>query len=113
MAHHWSEVVARKHLERQGYALVSENYSVRGGEVDLIVKDGDTLVFVEVKQRRSSRYGSAGEAITEAKIKRLRRAALLYLSRAYGHDDVPLRFDAVLVSGTETRHEITHLQGAF
>ncbi|MDQ3398663.1 MAG: YraN family protein, partial [Deinococcota bacterium] len=76
--------MAKSYLEGCGYTIVAQNYRLRGGELDLVAQAGETLVFVEVKQRKSDRYGSAAEAIGPAKVARLRRAALFYLIKHYG-----------------------------
>jgi len=110
---HWSETLAKRYLEAKGYTLLAENYTVRGGELDLIMQDGETIVFVEVKQRRTDHYGSAAAAISAAKLKRLQATALHYLVEVYKRDDLPLRFDAVLLSGTQAQHKLEHLENIF
>lgn len=107
---HWSEEVAKRYLEARGYRVLAQNYHVRGAELDLVARHGDLLIFVEVRQRGSDRYGSAAESIGAAKQARLRRAALSYLMTHYGRDDVPLRFDAVLLSGKESDYTLEHLE---
>jgi len=110
---HWAEGVARRYLEGLGYRVLAQNYRVRGAELDLVVEDEGVLVVVEVKQRRTDRYGAPAEMITASKVARLRRATLVYMSETYGRDDLPLRFDALLVSGSRERHRLEHLKGAF
>ncbi len=107
---HWSEAVARDHLKRRGWRLLDENAVVRGGELDLVMRDGPVTIAVEVRQRATSRYGSAADSLRPAKLRRLRRALRLWAVRRYGRDDVPLRIDAILVHGTEGRHRIEHLE---
>jgi putative endonuclease len=90
-----AEQLALRFLTDAGMQLKSRNYSCRMGEIDLILLDGDTLVFVEVRQRRNSAYGSAGESITSRKQGKLVAAAGHYLAR---QRKLPrCRFDAVLV----------------
>lgn len=108
---HWAEGVARAYLEARGYAILAENYTVRGAEIDLIVKQGDLTVVVEVRQRRGSRFGTPAETLTPAKLVRLQQAALHFISERYGRDDLPLRFDAVLVSGDARDYTVAHLEG--
>lgn len=92
-----AEQLALRHLTGAGLRLLSRNYTCRLGEIDLILQDGDTLVFVEVRQRRSVTFGSAGESITVRKQGRLVAAARHYLAR---QRTLPVcRFDAVLVDG--------------
>ncbi len=108
---HWSEAVARHYLLAKGYLLLGENYTTRRGEIDLIVQAGSTVVFVEVRQRRQLRFGTPAESIDARKRARLRLTALHFLVRRYGSDDLPVRFDAVMVTGTRHRHRIEHLEG--
>ena len=106
-----SEAVARHYLLAKGYLLLGENYTTRRGEIDLIVQAGSTVVFVEVRQRRQLRFGTPAESIDARKRARLRLTALHFLVRRYGSDDLPVRFDAVMVTGTRHRHRIEHLEG--
>lgn len=108
-ARHWAEGVARRHLEGLGWRILEANFAARGGEIDLVAMDGGTVVFVEVRQRRSDRYGHPAETIDRRKLGRLERTARLFLSQRFGAD-VPARFDAVLVLGDERRHRLTHLR---
>ena len=92
-----AEELALRYLTGQGLRLRSRNYACRLGEIDLILDDGQTVVFVEVRQRRSARFGSAVESITARKQGRLIAAARHYLAR---ERTLPAcRFDAVLVDG--------------
>lgn len=113
MPRHWSETVATNHLLKQGFKLLAENYTVRGGEIDLIMQCGEAVVFVEVRQRKSARYGSAAASISPQKIARLRRTALHYLVTAFERDDLPVRFDAILVKGTQESFRLEHLENIF
>lgn len=108
---HWAEEAAKHYLLAQGYRVLAENYTVRGAEIDLIVQQGDLIVIVEVKQRRSERFGSPAEAISKKKLLRLQGAALHYIATEFGRDDLTLRFDALLFLGTETEYKLTHLRG--
>jgi putative endonuclease len=110
---HWAEGIARQYLEKQGCQVLAENYHLRDAEVDLIIEDGNVLVFVEVKQRSSERYGTPAEAIDNHKILRLQRAALQYMSQEHGRDDLPLRFDAVLIMGNRRNYQLEHLKAIF
>lgn len=110
---HWAEAVAKTYLEAQGYLVVAENYTVPGAEIDIIAERGDLTVVVEVKQRRQNRYGTPAEAITPRKQARLQEAALHYLAARHGRDDLPLRFDALLLSGGVHDYRLEHLEGIF
>ncbi|HET7159884.1 MAG TPA: YraN family protein, partial [Burkholderiales bacterium] len=82
---------------------VARNYQCRFGEIDLVMRDGHTIVFVEVRARRSAAYGGAAASITVAKRKKIIAAARHYLS---GRSPLPAcRFDAVLIEGDPPRTE--------
>lgn len=90
------ERAAEEFLRRRGYVIVDRNFRCPLGEVDLIALDHGTVVFVEVKTRRSGAYGSPAESIGRHKRQRLRRAAEVYLGRKRLHDRAA-RFDVVEV----------------
>ena len=75
----YGEELACKYLQQNGYKILERNFRIRGGEIDIIAKDGDQIVFVEVKARYSHEYGLPVEAITPWKIKALLKSALFYL----------------------------------
>ena len=110
MSRNWSETVAKTYLLEQGYTLLAENYTIRGGEIDLVMQQGELIVFVEVRQRRSAYYGSAAASITPKKVQRLRKVALHYLVTTFERDDLPVRFDAVLLAGTKEKFDLEHLE---
>ena len=93
------EQVALRHLRRQGLQAVEENFRCKGGEIDLVMRDGDTLVFVEVRQRADRAHGGALASITPAKVRRLVRAAQFYLLRF--PVTPPCRFDVVAIDGEQ------------
>lgn len=93
------EQVARAWLERRGLRLVEANFRCKLGEIDLIMRDGPELVFVEVRQRAGRTHGGAAASITPAKLRRLVRAAEFYLLR-FPHTP-PCRFDVVAIDGDQ------------
>ena len=97
------EARALQYLQEKGMEPVARNVRCGGGEIDLIVRDGRYLVFVEVKQRASGRMGQGREAVDAKKRARISRAALAYLG-AQGSLDVPVRFDVVEIQQGEVRH---------
>ena len=111
------EDLALAHLERLGYALVARNHRTRHGELDLIVFDGTTLVFVEVKTRRASASGRGPwEALHERKRQQVRRMAAAFLLEAPGRpraDEV--RFDAIgiVIDARGRLVRLDHLEAAF
>lgn len=90
---------ARAWLERQGLVFEAANVTVKGGELDLVMRDADCLVFVEVRQRRSARFGSAVESIDARKRRRLIHAARHYLARQ--RPTPPARFDVLALQGRQ------------
>jgi len=104
-----AEDLACAHLERAGLKLVSRNYRCAQGEIDLIMDDRDTLVFVEVRYRRSNAFGTPAESVDRRKQARLRAAAGHYLLEHSA--DRACRFDVIAVSGHDAR--IEWLRAAF
>jgi putative endonuclease len=108
------ERLARRHLEGQGYAYVAANWRNTGGELDLVMRDGDVLVFVEVKTRRGERLGAAEEAVTSAQARRLLLAAQSFLATRPDLSELFWRIDLVAVtlapSGAVSR--LTHIANA-
>lgn len=93
-----AEALAETYLVRKGLAVLARNFRVRGGEVDLICRDGATLVFVEVRLRSSARYGGAAASITAAKRQRIVLAAQHFLA---GKPLPACRFDCVLLDALD------------
>lgn len=95
------EVRAAAFLRSQGFHILEQNYRWRGGEIDLVAREGDCLVFVEVKTRRSHQYGVPEESITSEKREQIARTARHYLARH--STDLDVRFDVVALSQGEAR----------
>lgn len=108
----WAEEAAARHLVRSGLAVLARNFRCRHGEIDLVMADGDELVFVEVRFRADEGYGAGFETVTAAKQRRLTTAARVYLSR-HGAEHRPCRFDVVSVTKRNYRPEIHWLRDAF
>jgi putative endonuclease len=89
---------------REGLTIIGRNFRTRFGEIDLIARDGRTLVFVEVRMRRSLRFGGALESITAAKRARMLAAANGYLAML-GHEPA-CRFDVIVMQGVDG-HDVT------
>ncbi len=94
-----AEALAAAFLERHGLRVEERNYRCRQGEIDLVCRDGPTLVFVEVRLRRGGGFGGAAESITSRKRHRVTLAAQHYLAKLGKLP--PCRFDAVLLSGMD------------
>ena len=106
------EALAAAHLQAQGYRILVRNYRTRLGEVDIIAQDRDTLVFVEVKVRRSPRFGTAKAAVTAAKRRRLSMVALQYL-KSVSQTSARARFDVVAVDQNGENPRLELVQNAF
>ena len=89
------ETVAEQCLKKQGYKILERNFYCRQGEIDLIARDGEVLVFVEVKYRKSLNQGEPMEAVNDRKQRRIARAASYYLWKKGISPDTPCRFDVV------------------
>lgn len=94
------EQKAAAYLKKQGYVILETNYRCRQGEIDLIAREGETLVFVEVKYRSRTGSGDPSEAVDGKKQSRISRCALYYLMKR-GVVDVPCRFDVICVTGKD------------
>lgn len=101
------EDAARKYLESKGMVLLMRRYHSPYGEIDLVMRDGDTLVMAEVKAREKATLEACSYSITPAKQKRLCMTALHYMAEY--PQDAPVRFDAVLI----TKAGILHIPNAF
>ena len=95
-----AEQLAQNYLQQQGLKLVAKNFRTPRGEIDLVMRDNAYLVFVEVRFRQRSDFGSAEESITQQKCQRLTAAALAYMQSQKLTDKLNARFDAVAISPT-------------
>jgi len=105
------ERLAVRHLRRQGYRIVERNFRAAGAEIDIIAAQGNTIVFVEVKARRTGTAGAAAEAVDTRKQARIRRAAGIYLARQ--PEGVEARFDVVAIDWDGGRPVLELLKDAF
>jgi putative endonuclease len=106
------ERIAAAYLSDLGFRVLDRNWRCREGELDLVARDGDTLVFCEVKTRRGTGFGHPVEAVTATKQRRLRRLALRWLD-AHDEHARDLRFDVIGVLVRSGRPAVvTHLRGA-
>lgn len=106
------ENLAVGELERLGYVILDRRYRTRHGEIDIIARDGRTTVFVEVKARTTAEFGTAAEAVTTQKQRRLWSMAVDYLAR-HRLLEQPCRFDVVAVDGRGPTAAITVYRSAF
>lgn len=105
------EMLASRYLLDKGYAVLHYNWRSGHKEIDLIAKERDTLVFVEVKSRTSELYGNAEDAVDDRKIRLLISAAESYITRF--KIDLKFRFDVITVIGNCEPYRIEHIEDAF
>jgi len=102
------ETIAAEYLNLIGYEIIERNLRIGRNEIDIVASDGDCLVFVEVKTRRSRRFGSPAEAVGREKLLGIRRAAGRYLNRQCGHREfTEFRIDVVAVEIDRPRDRMT------
>jgi putative endonuclease len=107
------EQLAELYLRKRGLSTVAHNYACRSGEIDLVMLHGSTVVFVEVRYRRSNEFGGAVESITQKKKQRLIRTAEHFLMQNDAFAESTCRFDVVAVHGTEPGYSISWIEDAF
>ncbi len=104
------EDAAVRYLKEKGYQIVERNYQNRCGEIDIIALDGEALVFLEIKFRKSARCGSPLEAVDSRKQERICRTAMGYFAQYGYYGDGACRFDVLGIDGTGL---VTHVRNAF
>ncbi len=100
---------ATRYLEKQGYEIIQRNFECRQGEIDIVAKDKDEYVFIEVKTRQNLHYGMPCEAVNEQKQKHIWKATRYYL---YSHklEDSFIRFDVIEVYKTKDKFYVHHIK---
>lgn len=106
------EALACRHLEGLGYRVVARNFRCRAGEIDVIARDGEVTVFVEVKDRQGRSHGEGHESVTFGKRQKVVRAARLYAA-SHGLSESPIRFDVISIERDPAGDRVRHDQGAF
>ena len=106
------EDLAAAAMKKQGYKILERNYVTPLGEIDLIARQGKTLVVVEVKTRKTTRFGSPREAVSVTKQQRLRRLADYYL-KVKRLSDTPVRFDVVAITLADNVPQVEIIPNAF
>jgi putative endonuclease len=107
-----SESTAVIHLKKHGYKIIEQNYRTLLGEIDIIAKEKNTIVFVEVKARKSARYGNPKCSITQKKKRKISMVALYFL-KVTNQSGKKARFDVVSISSGGTNPEIEIIKNAF
>lgn len=94
------ETKAKRYLLSRGLLFLDSNFLCKSGEIDLIFKEQDTIVFVEVKYRQCANFGSSSEMVSQNKLMRLKRAAMCYLvTRGFSEQTTACRFDLIAIQG--------------
>lgn len=109
----WGEKLAVEYLQNHGYVIIESNYRCRYGEIDIVAKEGPVWCFVEVKTRKSPRFGRGFESITTIKRMHITKTAVFFLNQRR-LDDAPARFDVVSIDFyTGTEYKIELIKNAF
>lgn len=103
------EKLTCRYLEKKGYNIVTTNYWCRYAEIDIVAKEADVLIFVEVKYRENAYYGESMRAVSQNKIRKISQCAAYYIFNEQIPLDTPMRFDVVAIDG----NGVTHLENAF
>lgn len=108
---HKGEDIAADYLKKKGYTVLHRNYNTPLGEADIVARDNNTIVFVEVKTRSSDAFGQPFEAVNHRKQEKLKKIALYYLK--HNKIELPVRFDVVSVVSKNGKAEVNHIVEAF
>jgi putative endonuclease len=108
-----AEERACRHLDRAGFTIVERNFRTRGGEIDIVARKGDVLVFVEVRSREVTDFGTPEESITPAKRRRIVATARQYLSKVPPSSWREARFDVIVIEGSGDAAVLRHYPAAF
>ncbi len=112
LGNYW-EGVALKFLKQNKLQTITRNFHCKLGEIDLIMSDKDTLVFIEVKYRKNDDWVSAAEAVTKEKQKKIRRSAQLFILKNKKYNNWNCRFDVVSIEGNKSDPKIDWIIHAF
>lgn len=104
-----NEYLALKYLTNKGYKIIKRNYRCKLGEIDLIAKKDDRIIFIEVKYRSNNRYGNSIEAVNNRKQQVIRNVAKYYLLTNYHSLEIPISFDVIGID----KNNITHIENGF
>lgn len=105
------EELATAFLRQKGYTILAKNYKTRFGEIDIIAKDSDVFVFIEVKTRADTTFGYPFEAVNLRKREKIRKVALFFMKKL--NKEVPARFDVLSISMKDGMQQIAHIKDAF
>ncbi len=108
-----AEMLASRFLQQQGLTLLEKNFMCKCGEIDLIMQDKEQLVFVEVRYRKNTHFGTPAESVTWQKQQKILKTAALYLQKHKKYRHVPARFDIVAITGMLAKPQIDWITNAF
>ena len=106
----WGEELALKYLEKIGYKILDQKWQTREGEIDLIALDQGTFVFIEVKTRRSNRFGYPAEAISKNKQSKIIKCIESYLVKNHLAQNIQIRLDVILIKLDKNKAQLQHLK---
>ena len=109
----WAEHLAEDYLAKHGLKLIQRNYTCRMGEIDLIMREHDTIIFVEVRYRKNDQYGGGLESIDFRKQKKVKITAMHYLQNNDRNQEHSCRFDAMIITGISSEPSINWIKNAF
>ena len=98
-----AEAIACWFLKQEGYDVLEQNFYTKVGEIDIIAKEDQTLVFVEVKYRKDDKKGYPAQAVDQRKQQKIRKSAMIYLKKNHLSFEQPIRFDVVEILGKKIR----------
>ncbi|MBL4941795.1 MAG: YraN family protein [Colwellia sp.] len=109
-----TEAFAKQYLIQQGLVFIDNNVYCRQGEIDLVMQDGATFVFVEVKYRKNNHFGGAISAISKTKQNKIKHCVAFFLHKANLNEyNTPCRFDVIALEGDINQPQVTWLKNAF
>jgi len=108
-----AETLAEKYLINRGLLVIESNYRCKLGEIDLLMQDTDTLVFIEVRYRSNPFFGTPSESITPQKIQRIRKTAEYFLLTHKQYTHLFMRFDVIAISAQTGKQELLWIKDAF
>jgi putative endonuclease len=108
-----AEILAAAFLGARGIKILARNLSCKSGEIDLVARDGDVLVIIEVRQRATLKFGGAAASVDRSKQRRILRAARYHLQRERTWRGLAMRFDVLAVQGSLERHRVIWIKDAF
>ncbi len=106
------ESLAEDYIKRKGYKIIHRNYRCKLGEIDIIAKDGDTIVFIEVRTKQNENFGSPQDSVTSTKISKISKTALNFIQEK-NLSGYSYRFDFIAITFSQGKPNIEHIENAF